>query len=99
MGDRRIRLAPGDGHVGGSRPRPNQRLEDLRQLNATLEQRVEQRTKELAEAHRLAVLGKLIATVSHELRNPLAVIRNTTFALAEATKKSGLDVATLKEPA
>jgi signal transduction histidine kinase len=68
------------------------RHEDLRHLNATLEQRVEQRTKELAEAHRLAVLGKLIATVSHELRNPLAVIRNTTFALAEATKKRGIDV-------
>jgi len=68
------------------------RHEDLRQLNATLEQRVEQRTKELADAHRLAVLGKLIATVSHELRNPLAVIRNTTFALSEAVKKHGLDV-------
>jgi signal transduction histidine kinase len=68
------------------------RHEDLRQLNATLEQRVEQRTKELADAHRLAVLGKLIATVSHELRNPLAVIRNTTFALSEAAKKGGIDV-------
>lgn len=68
------------------------RHEDLRQLNATLEQRVEERTKELAEAHRLAVLGKLIATVSHELRNPLAVIRNTTFALSDAAKKHGLDV-------
>jgi signal transduction histidine kinase len=68
------------------------RHEDLRQLNATLEERVEQRTKELADAHRLAVLGKLIATVSHELRNPLAVIRNTTFALSEAAKKRGLDV-------
>jgi signal transduction histidine kinase len=68
------------------------RHEDLRQLNATLEQRVEQRTKELADAHRLAVLGKLIATVSHELRNPLAVIRNTTFALADAAKKQRLDL-------
>jgi signal transduction histidine kinase len=68
------------------------RHEELRHLNATLEQRVEQRTKELADAHRLTVLGKLIATVSHELRNPLAVIRNTCFALGEAARKQGLDV-------
>jgi signal transduction histidine kinase len=68
------------------------RHEELRHLNATLEQRVEQRTKELADAHRLAVLGKLIATVSHELRNPLAVIRNTSFALNEAAKTQGVDV-------
>lgn len=67
--------------------------EDLRQLNATLEQRVEQRTEELAKANRLATLGKLTATVSHELRNPLAVIRNTVFALGEVAKTaSGLNI-------
>jgi signal transduction histidine kinase len=66
--------------------------EELRQLNATLEQRVEQRTEELARANRLATLGKLTATVSHELRNPLAVIRNTVFALGEAAKTNGLNL-------
>ena len=66
--------------------------EELRQLNATLEERVEQRTEELARANRLATLGKLTATVSHELRNPLAVIRNTVFALGEAAKSSGLNL-------
>lgn len=70
----------------------NKAEEDLRQLNATLEQRVEQRTEELAKANRLATLGKLTATVSHELRNPLAVIRNTVFALGEAAKSSGLNI-------
>lgn len=66
--------------------------EDLRQLNGTLEERVEQRTRELANANRLATLGKLTATVSHELRNPLAVIRNTVFAVSEVVKKNGLDL-------
>ncbi|MBV8537022.1 MAG: HAMP domain-containing protein [Alphaproteobacteria bacterium] len=65
--------------------------EELRQLNATLEERVVQRTEELARANRLATLGKLTATVSHELRNPLAVIRNTVFALGEAAKANGLN--------
>jgi signal transduction histidine kinase len=64
--------------------------EELRQLNSTLEERVEQRTRELADANRLATLGKLTATVSHELRNPLAVIRNTVFALNEVVKKQNL---------
>lgn len=66
--------------------------DELRQLNATLEQRVEQRTEELARANRLATLGKLTATVSHELRNPLAVIRNTVFALSETAKANNLNL-------
>jgi len=66
--------------------------DQLRQLNATLEERVEQRTAELAKANRLATLGKLTATVSHELRNPLAVIRNTVFAVAETAKNTGLNL-------
>jgi signal transduction histidine kinase len=66
--------------------------DQLRQLNATLEERVEQRTAELAKANRLATLGKLTATVSHELRNPLAVIRNTVFAVGETAKNSGINL-------
>ena len=47
-----------------------------------LEQMVDERTQELKDAHgelvrqgRLAALGQLTATVSHELRNPLGVMR------------------------
>ncbi len=60
----------------------------LYRLNAELEQRVEERNAELKAAQeellrteRLATLGKLTATVSHELRNPLAVIRTSVFAI------------------
>jgi signal transduction histidine kinase len=62
-----------------------------------LERRVEQRTaelhsvqEELLRKERLATLGQLTATVSHELRNPLGVIRNTMFTITEAVQASGL---------
>lgn len=67
------------------------RIEYERQLAATndeLENRVEARTRELREAQhellrkeRLATLGQLTATVSHELRNPLAAMRPSTYIL------------------
>jgi len=77
------------------------RIEYERQLAATndeLENRVEARTRELRDAQtellrkeRLATLGQLTATVSHELRNPLAAMRPSTYILS---KKYGDDEAT-----
>lgn len=56
-----------------------------------LERRVEERTAELRAAQeqllrseRLATLGQLTATVSHELRNPLGTIRSTAFVVRDA---------------
>jgi PAS domain S-box-containing protein len=54
--------------------------EALRELNASLEQRVEERTRDLAAATvRLAELSRLkddfISRISHELRNPLANVK------------------------
>ncbi len=54
-----------------------------------LEEVVKERTRELREAQnelvrseRMATLGQLTATVSHELRNPLGTIRTSVFTLA-----------------
>jgi signal transduction histidine kinase len=74
--------------------------EELRLLNDELEQRIAARTKELRESQakalrneRLAALGQLAATVSHELRNPLGVIANSLEMVDVKTREHDLGVA------
>jgi len=76
--------------------------EKLRVYQDKLESLVDERTKQLEEAHkdlvrqeRLATLGQLIATVSHELRNPLGTIRSSVYSITEklADKELGVDKA------
>lgn len=66
-----------------------QRAEEaLQTLNGDLERRVDARTAELRAAQeelirkeRLAALGQLIGTVSHELRNPLSTLKSALFLM------------------
>jgi PAS domain S-box-containing protein len=62
--------------------------EEIRQLNTSLELRVEERTRELRDAQeqlirheKLAVLGQVAGSMGHELRNPLGVISNAVYFL------------------
>ena len=78
----------------------NAMLEAIQQRDAALvdskenlEEMVRERTRELREAQaevlrseRMATLGQLTATVSHELRNPLGTIRTSAFTLANKLK-------------
>lgn len=73
---------------------------EIEKLNQELEQRVITRTRQLEAANkelrvaqeelvkreRLSVLGQLTATVSHELRNPLGVIRSSNYFLRRKIK-------------
>ncbi|WP_424246091.1 signal transduction histidine kinase [Elusimicrobium posterum] len=58
---------------------------ELADINIALENKVAERTKELDEAtkelvknERLAAIGEMASIISHEIRNPLAVITNST---------------------
>ncbi|MBL6946000.1 MAG: CHASE2 domain-containing protein [Rhodospirillales bacterium] len=64
-----------------------------------LERLVAERTTELREAQsrlvrqeRLAMLGQVTATVSHELRNPLGTIRSAVFVLRNLIEVHGSEV-------
>lgn len=69
-------------------------VEELNNYRKNLENLVAERTealkaaqKDLVKAEKLAVLGQLTATVSHELRNPLGVIRSSNFYLQRKVRE------------
>ncbi|MDH3999620.1 MAG: PAS domain S-box protein, partial [Desulfuromonadales bacterium] len=49
--------------------------------------KLEEAQSELLQTERLATLGKLTATVSHELRNPLGTIQTALFTIADSLKR------------
>src|SRR5208282_1729826 len=60
--------------------------QELEKFTKFLEKRVEARTRELKSAQdelikkeRLAAIGQMASVVGHEIRNPLAVINNSTY--------------------
>ena len=64
----------------------------LRGANLDYERRLEQRSRELIAAQdelvrkeRLAVLGQLAGSVAHQIRNPLAAIKNAASVLKRST--------------
>ena len=67
---------------------------ELTKYREQLELLVEERTTKLKEAQekliqkeRLATLGRLTATVSHELRNPLGTIQTALFAIEDSLQR------------
>ena len=75
----------------------DQARDELRRWSHTLEQRVEQKTAELGQAHqrmllaeKMASLGKLAAIVAHEINNPLAGIATYAKLLRRQRERAKL---------
>lgn len=68
-------------------------------LNEQLEARVEEREKiirrfnrlrhKLVEAEKLASIGRLSATLAHEIRNPLSIIKSSTEIVSDEVSEDG----------
>jgi len=76
---------------------------ELTEWNRTLEERVREKTDELAKAHqrmllveKMAVLGRLAAVMAHEINNPLAGIR--TYARLLRRRQGALVAAAAPTP-
>jgi len=55
----------------------------LKQYSERLEKLVEEKTRQLREAERLAAIGELAAMIAHDLRNPLMGIAGAAYYLKE----------------
>jgi PAS domain S-box-containing protein len=60
--------------------------EALRKAHEELEIRVREQTEKLLASERLATLGKVSGSISHELRNPLGVIDSSAYYLRARLK-------------
>ncbi len=68
---------------------------DIWRLNNDLAEKIKlltQAQEDIVEKGKMAQLGNLVATVAHELRNPLGGVRTTTFLLRRKLKDSPVDV-------
>jgi two-component system NtrC family sensor kinase len=72
-------------------------IHEINQFTQHLEERVEERTRELQIAHeklrhsdRLASLGQLSASVAHEINNPVAGVLNLSMLMQRLLKEDGI---------
>jgi signal transduction histidine kinase len=80
--DAALRIGEGNFDIV-DQPRTRDEVGELVGAFHTMVQRLQDSMVKLARQERLATLGQLSGTVSHELRNPLGVIRNSLFSLRE----------------
>ncbi|MCK4413563.1 MAG: HAMP domain-containing protein [Candidatus Eisenbacteria sp.] len=72
-------------------------LEELNELNRSLEEKVEQRSRQLShtqqkliQSDRMASLGQLAASVAHEINNPVSGVLNFSMLMQRILKEDGI---------
>src|SRR5262249_35638578 len=76
-----------------------QEMRDLAQQRADLEaamKELESSQSALVRTEKLAAVGQLAASVGHELRNPLAAVRNANTFIGKRVKANGADARVLE---
>lgn len=66
--------------------------DELRRERDELERKVQERARELKEKETLAAIGKMVAGVAHEIRNPLGAISNSAAVLSRDLVLEGEDL-------
>jgi len=83
--DAAIRVGEGEFNVVDQRQTADE-VGELVTAFQTMVERLKEMMGRLSSQERLAALGQLAGSVSHELRNPLGVLRNSLFSLREAVE-------------
>jgi signal transduction histidine kinase len=83
--DAALRIGDGDFDMA-DQPQTRDEVGELVGAFQTMVRRLQDSMVKLARQERLATLGQLAGTVSHELRNPLGVIRNSLFSMRECAE-------------
>jgi len=100
FGEPELELLRAMGSLAAMAIRGARLLEDVRQSNERLQSALEtlrETQDQLVQAERLAAVGRLAASVAHELRNPLMVMRNALYFLDRVVSSDkGHDPDTLK---
>jgi two-component system NtrC family sensor kinase len=80
------------------------RLKEEEEITRRLEKMVEERTRQLKDTHnkllhqdKMASLGKLAASVVHEINNPIAGILNLTMLIQRTIQEGSLDQANIEK--
>ncbi len=69
---------------------------EILEHNRRLEEEVRTRTRELRESERMAYIGEITASLSHEIRNPLAAVKMNLRILEDNTYIRGNDLRRLE---
>ncbi|MBS7638002.1 HAMP domain-containing protein [Candidatus Bathyarchaeota archaeon] len=96
LGDPSLRVqVSGEDEISSLAGRVNSMLERLelsqetiRRYSQSLEELVEEKTRELIRAERMAAAGEVSAMVAHDLKSPLQTIRNAVYTLRRRPEES-----------